>query len=324
MTVPPKHRGFQVFSDLDEPVYAALKESIAARGVLVPIVIDQHNGIIDGHNRARAAAELGVECPTVTVPVENHRDGRDIALLLNTVRRHLDVEQRRQVVADLRTAGHSLRAIAGAVGVDPKTVRNDLAGGDTSPPERSTGADGKSYPARRPTPPAPPAAVPEPDVCTVCGEVDPPGFSGTYCQDCWQDTEVSDERFEAAVGAAHADGDLSRENVRKHTREPEPAAAAAAPQPKRRPETVEERAGREAQQRREDNTRDVATSLANLYASLMVPKGAELTVDGWQPDIARHFVLLFPDLLTSDGIRRVAGMLDHLADVWPNQKEVAA
>lgn len=82
-------------------------------------------------------------------------------------------EQRRNLVADLRSGGLSTRAIGSVLGVDPKTVRNDLsdAGGDFSPPadvdqnratlgeidgvlaiapDRIVGADGKSYPAIRP------------------------------------------------------------------------------------------------------------------------------------------------------------------------------
>lgn len=53
-------------------------------------------------------------------------------------------------MAHLREQGHSLRAVAGAVGVDHKTVRNDLAGGDMSPPDTVRGADGRTYPATRP------------------------------------------------------------------------------------------------------------------------------------------------------------------------------
>jgi hypothetical protein len=54
------------------------------------------------------------------------------------------------MVAELRSQGHSLRAIAGAAGVDAKTVRNDLSGGDISPPDTVVGADGKRYPSARP------------------------------------------------------------------------------------------------------------------------------------------------------------------------------
>jgi transposase-like protein len=76
---------------------------------------------------------------------------REIAATLNTDRRQLDADQRREIVAALREQGHSLRAIAGAVSADAKTVRNDLAGGDLSPPAEVRGQDGKRYPAKRPT-----------------------------------------------------------------------------------------------------------------------------------------------------------------------------
>jgi len=80
--------------------------------------------------------------------------------------------ERLEVVKALREDGHSLRAIAGAVGVslgtvqndlsgvqtytpatvtglDPKQVQRDLAGVDMSTPVSVTGLDGKSYPARK-------------------------------------------------------------------------------------------------------------------------------------------------------------------------------
>lgn len=55
---------------------------------------------------------------------------------------------RRDVVADLRQDGHSLRAIAGAVGVSKSQVAKDLSNCplvDSSVPDRITGLDGKSH-----------------------------------------------------------------------------------------------------------------------------------------------------------------------------------
>lgn len=76
---------------------------------------------------------------------------REIAATLNTDRRQLTAEQRREIVATLREQGHSLRAIAGAVGVSHPTVIDDLAGGKDLPPDEVTGRDGKRYPSKRPT-----------------------------------------------------------------------------------------------------------------------------------------------------------------------------
>ncbi len=59
------------------------------------------------------------------------------------VRIALPREDRREVIGSLRDAGLSTRAIASAIGVNDKTVRNDLAGAEYSAPV--IGADGKQY-----------------------------------------------------------------------------------------------------------------------------------------------------------------------------------
>ena len=71
------------------------------------------------------------------------------------------------MAADLRAEGHSVRAIAGALGVGKSTIQEDLAelsaAGQLSAPERVTGTDGKSRPAsnrpakaKKERPPKPP------------------------------------------------------------------------------------------------------------------------------------------------------------------------
>jgi hypothetical protein len=72
----------------------------------------------------------------------------------------LEREQRREIVASMRSAGMSTRAIASGIGVDQKTVVNDLRSGEeSSSPEQGhrvdvIGQDGKTYtpPPSRPTP----------------------------------------------------------------------------------------------------------------------------------------------------------------------------
>jgi len=68
----------------------------------------------------------------------------------------LDADQRREIGAALREHGHSLRAIAGAVGVSEGAVRKDITAeevrtGTHLAPAEVAGQDGKRYPARRPT-----------------------------------------------------------------------------------------------------------------------------------------------------------------------------
>lgn len=57
---------------------------------------------------------------------------------------------RQQAIGMFRVAGMSTRAIGAALGVDPKTVRNDIADGDIASPETVTGTDGRTYPATQP------------------------------------------------------------------------------------------------------------------------------------------------------------------------------
>lgn len=142
---------FQLFPRLDVPTEAALRESILRFGVLVPVVRDQHGNTLDGHHRGRIADDLGVDYRVDVVRVESDEQAREIASTLNLARRHMNADQRREIVASLRERGHSLRAIAGAVGASKSQVERDLSGVPDGTPETVKGADGKSYPARRPT-----------------------------------------------------------------------------------------------------------------------------------------------------------------------------
>lgn len=166
--------GLQLFDALPAHIEAALRASIERFGVLVPVVVDQDGRTLDGHHRRRIAAEVGAECPTRTVEVADDDEAREVARTLNADRRHLTEDQRRQVAADLRREGHSLRAIAGALGVSEPTVRRDIAKSGAScdapepePAARVIGMDGKSYPATRPAP------EPEPEAARVI-EFPPP------------------------------------------------------------------------------------------------------------------------------------------------------
>ena len=148
---------FQLFKDLPPAVEAALRASIDRFGVLVHVVKDQHGNILDGHQRARIADSLGIKYPVSIVDVADEDEAREIARTLNEERRAMPKEERLPVVVALREEGHSLRAIAGAVGISEGQVRKDLAGGAYQyAPETTKGLDGKSYPARR-KPKLPPA-----------------------------------------------------------------------------------------------------------------------------------------------------------------------
>ena len=145
--------------------YEQLKADIALRGVIVPILLDAHGNVIDGHHRRQIARELGehIICPEETLDC-SEEEARDLAVVLNTHRRQLSRDQRREAVAQLVKLGpaRSNRQIARDAGVDHQTVaavRGSLeATGEVPQLDRTVGADGRERPARRAEP------VPGPEV----------------------------------------------------------------------------------------------------------------------------------------------------------------
>ena len=52
---------FQVMPALTSDEYAALRDDIAGRGVVVPVVVDQHGRTLDGHHRRGIADEPRID-----------------------------------------------------------------------------------------------------------------------------------------------------------------------------------------------------------------------------------------------------------------------
>lgn len=121
----------------------------------MPITVDQHGNILDGHHRKRIAEQLGAPYDRLKRWCENDEERQEIARTLNSDRRQLTEEQRRAVAAELRQQGHSYRAIGGALGISHTQAREDVQTEKSessfqSEPERVTRQGGGSYPARRP------------------------------------------------------------------------------------------------------------------------------------------------------------------------------
>lgn len=117
---------YQLLPPLSSTEYEALKADIAARGGLhSPIVLDADtDAVLDGHHRAEACSELGIE-PTIerrSFDSEAHK--RAFALAANLSRRQLSPEQRsavkqaqKDVYLDLRKEGCTQADAAGLVGI---------------------------------------------------------------------------------------------------------------------------------------------------------------------------------------------------------------
>lgn len=148
---------YQVMPPLTAEEFADLREDIAVNGVLQPILIDEHNRVIDGHNRKMIAESLGVTCPVIKCPPNlTDRQKRTLARGVNLHRRHLSREQRREIIADaLRDAPElSDRQHAADIGVDHKTVgsvRDELEGrGEIPHVSERTDSVGRQQPATKP------------------------------------------------------------------------------------------------------------------------------------------------------------------------------
>jgi ParB family chromosome partitioning protein len=59
---------YQVFAPLSAAEQQALRDDIAARGIQVPIDVDQDGRVLDGHNRVAIAKALGITCPVIVHP----------------------------------------------------------------------------------------------------------------------------------------------------------------------------------------------------------------------------------------------------------------
>jgi ParB-like chromosome segregation protein Spo0J len=152
----PKPEKYQLLPPLPPEQFEALKADIAERGVVVPVLVDEFGAIIDGHNRAKACRELGInDYPVQVQSGLSEEEKRALSRQLNALRRHLNRDQVRALIADqLReTPAWSNNRIAGGLGVDDKTVASVRAGLEATSElpklKKLVGADGKERPVQQ-------------------------------------------------------------------------------------------------------------------------------------------------------------------------------
>ena len=148
---------YQIMPPLSGNEYESLKAQIAKDGVLVPVEYDEDGNILDGFHRVKACKELNIKnWPSLTRIGLTETEKRTHARIINIARRHLNREQKRELVRAqlLDTPEWSNNRIAQAVGLNHKTVivirkemeQNEQLGKFPS----LTGADGKQRPAEMP------------------------------------------------------------------------------------------------------------------------------------------------------------------------------
>ena len=148
---------FQLLPALAPEEEHSLMNDIEARGVLVPIMIDERNEIIDGHHRKAIADHLGVACPTVKCPPNlSDADKRTLALGMNLHRRQMNREQKREAIAKSLIADPQLsdRQHAERIGTTHPTVaavRAELVkSGDVENLSTRTDTTGRDQPSSKP------------------------------------------------------------------------------------------------------------------------------------------------------------------------------
>jgi hypothetical protein len=161
--------------------YECLKASIKESGVLVPVLVDENGGIVDGECRLRVAEELKLK----TVPFNilhglDDQTKKHLAIKLNAQRRQMSQDERLVLATDLRKDGLSFRQIAEILNVHHETVRRQLGGVANATgelPAKVKGKDGKEYAAkvvRKPKTRTTAKSVGEAKrVFDVCDKIDP-------------------------------------------------------------------------------------------------------------------------------------------------------
>lgn len=137
---------------LSDQEYEALKADIRARGVMIPIEVDERGAILDGGARKQICNELGIwNPPCVKRPGLTEDQKIEHILTVNLKRRHLSRQKLKKVAAKLRAMGWTQEKIAANLAVSQKTVSNWLDQEFSKISELTSviGKDGKRYPPKR-------------------------------------------------------------------------------------------------------------------------------------------------------------------------------
>lgn len=128
--------GYQMLPPLPAEDLERLRADIEARGVQVPVELDEHGNVLDGHHRKAIAEELGVDYPTVVRQGLSDSEKRLHAGMLNLARRQLTDGQKvwlgRQLEPDIAATARERMAQGGRGGAARK------GGSDDPPLEKGT------------------------------------------------------------------------------------------------------------------------------------------------------------------------------------------
>lgn len=134
---------YQTQRALSDDERDALRAAIESEGLLVPIVLDQHGDVIDGHHRRDICAELDIEARYEIIPVRDAEHARMLSRMLNNARRAVTPEERYAQVVTLaaETDGDGVgivnqRLIAAQCGLARSRVSEILSAYKENPQDR--------------------------------------------------------------------------------------------------------------------------------------------------------------------------------------------
>jgi len=118
-------RKYQVCEPLKREHYAALEKDILARGVQVPVELDENGEILDGHNRVAICDKHDLTYPTKTRKFKTEDEKFRHVRMLNMARRHMEPYE----------WGLLFEQECNSRGVvfDKRGTRNDLTGATMAP-----------------------------------------------------------------------------------------------------------------------------------------------------------------------------------------------
>ena len=132
----------------DEPVDSQLQESIAARGVLVPLTIKADGTIISGHRRRKAAIACNLQAvPVVVVSFANELDER-LAIIDHNRQRQKTVSQRMREAEELEAIERERakkRMLAGKKADPTATLREGQKGETGDKAAEAVGMKPRTY-----------------------------------------------------------------------------------------------------------------------------------------------------------------------------------
>lgn len=121
---------YQVMPPLGAEDMAKLRDSIAKEGVQIPVIVrEEDGGIIDGHHRWQIASELSMTGDVVLDIRSYSTDAlaKAAAYEINDARRHMGINERRELARRLRSSGATQQETADALGVSRSTLADEEA-----------------------------------------------------------------------------------------------------------------------------------------------------------------------------------------------------